>query len=73
MDDNTRVVLLALITAVPAWIAAVGMLIVHRNTRTPSGEKIGTVAEQTHAIAHANAALLTQVQENVSNGKTQEA
>lgn len=73
MDDNTRAVLIAVIAGVPAWIAAVASVLVRRATKTPSGEKIGTVAERTHDMASTNSAMLTQVSKNTANGTTQEA
>lgn len=72
MDDNTQKVLLALIAGVPAWISAVGYVILHHKISTPSGQPIGKLAEETHSIAHANAALLTRVNTTV-NGDDEQA
>jgi hypothetical protein len=40
-------VLVALIAGLPAIIAAIGVLVVHRQIRTPSGKSIGKQVEDT--------------------------
>lgn len=40
-------VLVALIAGLPAIIAAIGVLVVHRQIRTPSGKSIGAQVEDT--------------------------
>lgn len=66
MDDNTKVVLLALIAGVPSWIAAVFAIAAKKSLVTPSGEPIGKLTEETHAMAHANAALINVVHRKIN-------
>ena len=57
LDDNTAKVLLALIALVPSTLTAVLAFLIHRAVRTPSGQSIGAMVEQTNHLAHANTAL----------------
>lgn len=57
LDDNSAKVLLALIGIIPGAIAAVFAYLAHRQTRTPSGERLGVVAERAQHLAEANTAL----------------
>lgn len=59
-----------LIAIVPAIVAAYFAYRVHANIRTPSGEKIGVVAEQSHHLAAANTAMLKDVHRQVANGES---
>lgn len=61
-------VLVALITAVPATVAAVVALKNRRSIRTPSGDPIGRVMERTHEASVADVALTRQVHDVVVNG-----
>lgn len=47
-------VALALIAALPGIIAAIASLLNRRDMKTPSGDRIGRVAEYTHDTAIAN-------------------
>lgn len=69
MDDNTKIVLLALIAGIPSWVSLVISALIRRNIATPSGDPIGKVAEETHAIAHANGLAVTQMHEKIVNGE----
>ena len=62
-------VLLALIAVVPGTIAAVGVILVRRSIRTPSGDSIGAVMERTHDLSSADLALTTKVHKAVTNGQ----
>ena len=53
-------VLVALIAGLPAIIAAVGVLLVHGQVKTPSGKTLGEVAEYAHDTAIANNLLLSR-------------
>jgi hypothetical protein len=53
-------VLVAFIAGLPAIIAAIGVLLVHRQIQTPSGKSLGAVAEYAHDTAIANNLLLSQ-------------
>jgi hypothetical protein len=53
-----------LVVGVPAYIASIGAAVaaiyaikIRHDVQTPSGDSLGAVAERTHDIAHANAAL----------------
>ncbi len=53
-------VLVAFIAGLPAIIAAIGVLLVHRQIQTPSGKSLGEVAEYAHDTAIANNLLLSR-------------
>ena len=61
-------VLVALIAGLPAIIAAVGVLLVHGQIKTPSGRNIGAQVEWAAHTAKANNMLLA-----TANGPTKEA
>lgn len=61
-------ILSSLILALPAIIAAVYAGRVHHQVQTPSGEKLGVVAEYAHDTAIANNLLLSK-----QNGPTKPA
>jgi hypothetical protein len=56
-------VLIALISGLPAIIAAVYAYRIRREIRTPSGDSIGKVAERTHDLSSADLAMTTKVHE----------
>lgn len=53
--------LIAVVASVPATIAAVGTYLLHRAIRTPSGDRIGSVVERTHALSAADVALTQDI------------
>lgn len=69
--DWTQVIV-ALIAGAPAIIAAVFAFRVHRDVRTPSGDRLGEVAERTHDMASANLALIQKVDKQ-TNGEGRRA
>lgn len=71
LDDNTKIVLLAVVAGIPSWLTLIGTMIVRKKINTPSGAPIGQVAEETHAIAHANSLGIIQIHQKVVNGEDQ--
>jgi hypothetical protein len=65
MDDNTAKVLLALIALVPGTISALFAYLIHRQIKTPSGEKLGVVAERAGHLAEVNTALTLGIHNRV--------
>ena len=65
LDDNSTKVLLALIGLLPSTVAAVLAYLLRRDVKTPSGARIGTLAEQTNHLAHANTALTLGIHDAV--------
>lgn len=63
--------LVALIAVVPAIVSAWFAYLIHRNIKTPSGDRIGAVMERTHEASTADLALTTQVHRAVTNGRGQ--
>lgn len=66
--DWTRIILEA-ISIVPALAAAFFAYRVHMAVKTPSGERIGVVSEQTHALASVNTSMLKDVHRATANGE----
>jgi hypothetical protein len=65
---NWTTVIVALITGLPAIIAAIFAAKSHGKLKTPSGDNIGHVVERTHDLAAANMGLLMH-----KNGPTRDA
>ena len=60
--------LIALIAGVPAIVGALFAGVVMLRTRTPSGQPIGALTEQTNHMAHASAKLTQDIHKAVGNG-----
>lgn len=54
-------VLVALIAGLPATLAVALSYMIHRQIRTPSGERIGKLTEQTNHLQHAQTEILMDV------------
>lgn len=63
-------VLVAIVAGLPATLSVVFAYLIHRQIRTPSGENLGTLTEQTNHIQHAQTQLLLDVHRNTANGDT---
>lgn len=63
-------VLLELIAIMPSLVAAYFAYRIHLNVRTPSGEALGVVSEQTHHLASVNTAMLKDVHRATANGES---
>jgi hypothetical protein len=61
-------VILAVIGIVPGCLAAWFAYRIHGKIRTPSGDPIGRVVEQTHALTATNSAMLIDVHKATGNG-----
>jgi hypothetical protein len=58
-------VLVAFVAGLPALIAAIGVLLVHAQIRTPSGQSIGRQIEGAHHVAIANNQRLVAINEKL--------
>lgn len=67
--DWTRIIIES-ISVIPALAAAYFAYRVHLNVKTPSGESLGVVSEQTHALASVNTAMLKDVHRATANGES---
>jgi cytochrome bd-type quinol oxidase subunit 1 len=66
--DWTQVILTAIIT-VPAILSALFAFLIHRAVQTPSGSRLGQVAELTHDLSAVDLALTKAVHAKITDGE----